>query len=78
MVSSLPLRAEHFPYLNPDFAAMKKPALVVAGDADQSALIQRLTLAYLRAALGRGDADWTREARALAGGGARLGRLEGK
>ena len=33
--------AEHFPFMNPDFAGMTTPALVVAGDRDQSALSTR-------------------------------------
>ncbi|HTJ36920.1 MAG TPA: chlorophyllase [Dactylosporangium sp.] len=36
-----PFAAEHFPFMNPDFAAMAAPALVVAGDKDQSALSVR-------------------------------------
>lgn len=36
-----PLAAEQFPYLNPSFAHMTAPALVVAGDKDQSFLSVR-------------------------------------
>ncbi|CAO5162441.1 Chlorophyllase [Frankia sp. AiPs1] len=36
-----PFAREHFPYLNPDFAHMTTPALVVAGDKDQSFLTVR-------------------------------------
>jgi dienelactone hydrolase len=36
-----PFAAEHFPFMNPTFAAMTTPALVVAGDHDQSALSTR-------------------------------------
>ncbi|CCH29999.1 chlorophyllase [Actinosynnema sp. NPDC047251] len=36
-----PFAAEHFPFMSPDFTAMTTPALVVAGDADQSALTVR-------------------------------------
>lgn len=33
-----PFAAEHFPFMNPSFAQLATPALVVAGDKDQSAL----------------------------------------
>ncbi|MFI7608448.1 alpha/beta hydrolase family protein [Micromonospora sp. NPDC049366] len=36
-----PFAAEHFPFMNPTFAGMSTPALVVAGDRDQSALSVR-------------------------------------
>ncbi|MCO5996389.1 alpha/beta hydrolase family protein [Actinoallomurus rhizosphaericola] len=36
-----PFAAEHFPFMNPDFTGMTTPALVVAGDKDQSALSVR-------------------------------------
>lgn len=36
-----PFAAEHFPFMNPDFAHMKSPALLVAGDRDQSPLSTR-------------------------------------
>jgi hypothetical protein len=36
-----PFAAEHFPFMNPTFAAMTTPALVVAGDHDPSALSTR-------------------------------------
>ncbi|MEV4348292.1 chlorophyllase [Actinoplanes sp. NPDC049596] len=36
-----PYAAEHFPYLNPDFSHLTAPALVVAGDKDQSFLTTR-------------------------------------
>ena len=36
-----PFAAEHLPFMNPDFSAMDRPALIVAGDADQSALTVR-------------------------------------
>ncbi|WP_343690062.1 alpha/beta fold hydrolase [Chitinophaga sp.] len=36
-----PFAAEHFPFMNPDFSAMKKPILVVAGDKDISPLTVR-------------------------------------
>ncbi|MFC3502450.1 alpha/beta hydrolase family protein [Micromonospora krabiensis] len=36
-----PFAAEHFPFMNPTFAEMTTPALVVAGDRDQSALSVR-------------------------------------
>ncbi|MEV4753552.1 chlorophyllase [Micromonospora sp. NPDC049559] len=36
-----PFAAEHFPFMNPDFGRMTTPALVVAGDKDQSALTVR-------------------------------------
>ncbi|MFI5897139.1 alpha/beta hydrolase family protein [Actinoplanes sp. NPDC051513] len=36
-----PFAAEHFPFMNPDFASMTTPTLVVAGDKDQSALSVR-------------------------------------
>lgn len=36
-----PFAAEHFPFMNPSFADMTTPALVVAGDRDQSPLSTR-------------------------------------
>ncbi len=36
-----PFAAEHFPFMSPSFADMSTPALVVAGDRDQSALTFR-------------------------------------
>jgi dienelactone hydrolase len=36
-----PFAAENFPFMNPDFTTMTAPTLVVAGDADQSALTVR-------------------------------------
>ncbi|WAL65399.1 alpha/beta fold hydrolase [Amycolatopsis cynarae] len=36
-----PFAAENFPFMNPDFAEMTTPALVVAGDHDRSALTVR-------------------------------------
>lgn len=36
-----PWAAEHFPFMNPDFSGMKRPALVVAGDKDISPLTVR-------------------------------------
>ncbi|MFY1673496.1 alpha/beta hydrolase family protein [Plantactinospora sp. WMMB334] len=36
-----PFAAEHFPFMSPSFAGMTTPALVVAGDRDQSALSVR-------------------------------------
>ncbi len=36
-----PFAAEHFPFMNPSFAHMTTPTLVIAGDRDQSALSVR-------------------------------------
>lgn len=36
-----PFAAQVFPFMSPDFAAMQRPALLVAGDADQSPLTTR-------------------------------------
>ncbi|MEW2550041.1 chlorophyllase [Streptomyces sp. NPDC047002] len=36
-----PFAAEHFPFMSPDFAELKTPSLVVAGDRDQSPLTVR-------------------------------------
>ncbi|MEU7853222.1 alpha/beta fold hydrolase [Nonomuraea sp. NPDC049141] len=36
-----PFAAEHFPFMNPSFANMTTPTLVIAGDRDQSALSVR-------------------------------------
>jgi dienelactone hydrolase len=36
-----PFAAEHFAFMNPDFSTMTTPALIVAGDSDQSALSTR-------------------------------------
>ena len=41
-------------------------------------LVQRVTTAYLRHALGLGDDDWAQEQRELANAGEQLGRLESK
>ncbi|PSM42596.1 chlorophyllase [Streptomyces dioscori] len=130
-----PYAAEHFPFMNPDFENMTTPALVVAGDRDDSplsvrgpewladpyflspgdkslltlfgaehslggiagyevqettdenpervALLQRVTWAYLRHALGIEDDSWTAVRKALAEGAAPpgatpLGRIESK
>ncbi|GAA2793700.1 alpha/beta hydrolase family protein [Saccharopolyspora taberi] len=121
-----PFAAENFPFMNPDFADMTTPALVVAGDRDdlpltvrgpdwtadpyflspggkslltvfgaehslggipgyearettddspeRVALVQRVTWAYLRHALGVEGASWT----ALSEGVGPLGRLESR
>jgi predicted dienelactone hydrolase len=126
-----PFAAENFPWLrNPDFADMTTPALVVAGDHDDSplsvrgpewmtdpyflspgrkslltvfgaehslggivgyearettdespgrvALIQRLTWAYLRHALGIEDSAWVAAAQALSQSPGPLGRIQSK
>ncbi|MBT2284137.1 chlorophyllase [Paenibacillus polymyxa] len=125
-----PFAAEHFPFMNPSFADMSTPTLVVAGDHDQSplstrgpdwftdpyflspgskslltlfgaehslggisgysvaettdespervALIQQLTLAYLRSALGLDDSSWVAARSALAKSDSPLGRIESK
>lgn len=36
-----PLAAQHFPFMSPDFAELKTPSLMVAGDHDQSPLTVR-------------------------------------
>ncbi|WP_269855981.1 alpha/beta hydrolase family protein [Streptomyces sp. RPT161] len=36
-----PLATQYFPFMNPDFAELKTPSLMVAGDADQSPLTVR-------------------------------------
>ncbi|MQY28799.1 alpha/beta hydrolase family protein [Nocardia aurantia] len=124
-----PFAAENFPFMSPDFTGMTTPALVVAGDADQSqlsvrgpdwftdayrlspgteslltlfgaehslggisgyavtettdenpdrvALIQRLTLAYLRSAIDPADAGWA-VAQHDPASIAALGRIESK
>ncbi|SMC89558.1 alpha/beta hydrolase family protein [Kibdelosporangium aridum] len=123
-----PFAAEHFPFMNPSFADMATPALVVAGDQDDSpltvrgpdwmtdpyflspgdkslltlfgaehslggipgyeakettdenpgqvALIQRVTAAYLRHALGIEESSWQQEQKALRD--SPLGRLDVK
>ncbi|MEU5700071.1 alpha/beta hydrolase family protein [Streptomyces aurantiacus] len=125
-----PFAAEHFPFMNPSFENMTTPALVVAGDQDDSplsvrgpewladpyflspgdkslltlfgaehslggiagyevqettdenpervALIQRVTWAYLRHALGIEDAGWAAARKALSDGTDPLGRIESK
>lgn len=125
-----PQAAKQFPYLNPDFTTMTTPALIVAGDHDNSpltirgpdwltdpyhlspspknlltvtgaehslggvvgyesaettdanpdrvTLIQRVTLAYLRHALGVDETGWAAVRRELADGLGGLGRLEEK
>jgi predicted dienelactone hydrolase len=125
-----PFAAEHFPFMNPSFAEMTTPTLVVAGDHDQShlstrgpdwftdpyflspgskslltlyggehslggipgyevkettdespervALIQRLTWAYLRDALGIDESSWPAARAALEESDNPLGRIESK
>lgn len=127
-----PFAAEHFPFMNPSFAAMRTRSLVVAGDRDQSllsrrgpdwwrdaylqspgaealltltgaehslggipaytaateateaespellALVQRVTTAYLRRALGLGDDDWHQVHGELQDDLRPLGRLESR
>ncbi|MEC0254008.1 alpha/beta hydrolase family protein [Paenibacillus lautus] len=125
-----PFAAEHFPFMNPSFAEMSTPTLVVAGDHDHSqlstrgpdwftdpyflspgskslltlfggehslggisgysvaettdespervALIQRLTLAYLRNALDLDDSSWPAARAALEESAIPLGRIESK
>ncbi|WP_169947311.1 chlorophyllase [Microbispora sp. H11081] len=125
-----PFAAEHFPFMNPGFTEMTTPALIVAGDKDQSllsvrgpdwftdayhlspggkslltlfgaehslggisgydvtettdenpervALLQRVTSAYLRHALGVDGSGWSAARTALADGGHPLGRIESR
>ncbi|GAA0328837.1 alpha/beta fold hydrolase [Actinoallomurus spadix] len=125
-----PFAAEHLSFMNPDFAEMTAPALMVAGDKDQSALtvrgpewftdgyllsprpkslltlfgaehslggvagyeikettdedperialVQRVTSAYLRHALGIEDAGWAAARRSLSESAAPIGRIESK
>ncbi|MCI2421569.1 alpha/beta fold hydrolase [Saccharopolyspora sp. K220] len=125
-----PFAVENFPFMNPNFANMTTPALVVAGDKDDSplsvrgpewladpyflspgdksllilfgaehslggitgyevkettdenpervALIQRVTWAYLRRALGIEDSSWTAAQQALSESTAPMGRIESK
>ena len=125
-----PFAAEHFPFMNPGFAEMTTPALIVAGDKDQSllsvrgpdwftdayhlspggkslltlfgaehslggisgydvtettdenpervALLQRVTSAYLRHALGVDGSGWSAARTAMADGGHPLGRIESR
>jgi dienelactone hydrolase len=125
-----PFAAEHFPFMNPNFANMTTPALVIAGDKDDSplsvrgpewladpyflspgdkslltvfgaehslggivgyearettdenpgrvALIQQVSRAYLRYALGVEDASWAAARQALSESAVPLGRIESK
>ncbi len=125
-----PFAAEHFPFMNPSFADMNTPTLVVAGDRDQSmlstrgpdwftdpyflsqgskslltlfggehslggipgysvtettdenpervALLNRVTWAYLRSALGLDDSSWQAARLALEESADPLGRIESK
>ena len=125
-----PMAVEYFPFMSPDFADLKTPSLIVAGDHDQSpltvrgpdwftdgfrlgsgatdlltlfgaehglggiqgahdtrttdenpervALVQRLTLAYLRTALGLDVAAWPEARAALAATAEPLGRIDSK
>lgn len=68
--------AEHLPFINPHFAPIAAPALIVAGDKDRVALIQRVTTAYLRTALGA-DPSSAAAAGAVRGAGS-AGRLESR
>ncbi|WP_428950589.1 alpha/beta hydrolase family protein [Streptomyces sp. cg35] len=125
-----PFAAEHFPFMNPDFAHMTTPALVVVGDRDDSplsvrgpewmadpyvlgpggkslltlfgaehslggiagheakettdenparvSLVQQVTWAYLRHALGVDSTAWTAARKVLAENAHPLGRLESR
>jgi dienelactone hydrolase len=125
-----PFAAEHFPFMNPSFAHMTTPALVIAGDRDHSplsvrgpawmtdpyflspgdkslltvfgaehslggitgyevrettdespervALIQRVTWAYLRHALGIEDTSWASAREALSESADPVGQIECK
>lgn len=125
-----PFAAEHLPFMNPSFADMTTPTLVIAGDRDQSqltvrgpdwftdpyhwspgdkclltlfgaehslggipghevkettdespervALIQRLTVAYLRTALGVERSSWQEACAAMRESASPLGRIESK
>lgn len=125
-----PFAAEHFPFMNPSFAEMSTPTLVVAGDHDQSqlstrgpdwftdpyflspgskslltlfgaehslggipgysatettdespervALIQQITLAYLRNELDLDDSSWPAARAAIEESDIPLGRIESK
>ncbi|MET8081483.1 chlorophyllase [Streptomyces sp. NPDC005303] len=125
-----PFAKEHFPFMNPSFAELTTPTLVVAGDHDQSrmssrgpdwftdaythspgatdlltlfgaehslggipnweaaettdenpervAVLQRLTIAYLRSALDSSDAGWAKAISALAEAGTAIGRIDSK
>lgn len=59
-----PFAAEHFPFMNPDFSHMTTPALVIAGDHDQSALSLR-------------GPDWFADPHVLSPGGTSLLTLIG-
>ncbi|MET0388244.1 MAG: chlorophyllase [Polyangiales bacterium] len=59
-----PLAAEHFPYLNPSYAELTAPTLVVAGDKDNSPLSVR-------------GPDWFRDAYTLSPGATHLLTLFG-
>lgn len=128
--SLTPFAAENFSFMRPDFAGLAAPALVVAGDHDDSplssrgpdwftdayhlspgaqhlltlfggehslggipgygvaettdespervALIQRLTTAYLRTALGADPSSFAAASAAAAQGAARIGRIDTK
>jgi dienelactone hydrolase len=125
-----PLAAEYFPFMSPDFAELKTPSLIVAGDHDQSplsvrgpdwftdgyrlssgatdlltlfgaehglggiqgyhdtrttgespervALIQHVTLGYLRTALGLDNDAWPTAREAVAATSDPLGRIDSK
>jgi hypothetical protein len=126
-----PFAAEMFPFMNPSFDTMTTPALITAGDHDQSllstrgpdwwtdaytlspgeqslltlfgaehaqggihayggipqttaerpallALVQRITTAYLRSALGVDEASWPAARETLARDADRVGRLQSK
>jgi dienelactone hydrolase len=125
-----PLAAEYFPFMSPDFAEMKTPSLIVAGDHDQSpltvrgpdwftdgyrlspgatdlltlfgaehglggiqgyhdtrttdespervTLVQQVTLAYLRTALGVDDGAWPAAREAVAVTSDKIGRIDSK
>ncbi|WP_329064234.1 hypothetical protein [Amycolatopsis sp. NBC_01480] len=59
-----PMAAQYFPFMTPDFAEMKTPSLIVAGDHDQSPLTVR-------------GPDWFTDGFRLGSGGADLLTLFG-
>ncbi|PWI44709.1 alpha/beta fold hydrolase [Streptomyces sp. ICBB 8177] len=125
-----PLAAQYFPFMSPDFAELKTPSLMIAGDRDQSpltvrgpdwftdgyrlssgvtdlvtlfgaehglggiqgsndtrttdpspervALVQQLTLAYMRTALGLDGDVWPAARRSLEAGTDPLGKIDSK
>ena len=70
--------AEHLSFMNPRFAQMATPAVVVDWSLERIALIPQVTTAHLRSALNLEDQTWAQVRAGLANDSPPPGRLESK